>query len=189
MNERHADVLVTTTEAVEGRGVIRYLGPVFAEHVRSSGLLRGLADDVRHALDDRAEEFDSELLDGRVTCVRELRRHAADLQAHAVVGVRFEIEVLRGGIVATMAHGTAVQLDQPVAGGWVVAPTGSADHPIVDELRRGGSATLAELSGRMDVDVDWLDATLTTLEDSGQIVLDGEGRWVPADLQPPNRSA
>lgn len=180
MTEHTADVLITTTGTVEGRQIIRYLGPVFGEHVHSSGWLRSLADDVRHALDDRIEEFDGELLDGRASAVRELRRHAGDLRAHAVVGTTFEVEVLKNGVLATMAQGTAVVLDEPVVGGWVSAPPeGAADHPIVAELRAGPD-TLAGLSARMDVEVDWLDTTLTALEDAGAVVMDDRGRWHPA---------
>lgn len=179
--ETHADVLITTGPTVEGRQVIRYLGPVFGEHVQSPGWLRGIADDVRHALDDRAEEFDTELLGGRVQAVRELRRHAADLQAHAVIAVDVQVQALRGGVIATLAQGTAVQLDAPVPGGWITEPAGRGDHPIVEALRDGGPATLGDLSARMDVDVDWLDATLVSLEDAGQVRMDAEGRWAPAD--------
>lgn len=178
-----ADVLITTTDGVEGRRIVRYLGPVFGEHVhpQNQGGLRGLADDVRHVLDDRIDEVDSDLLEGRVHATSELRRHAADLRAHAVVATRYEVEVLRGGVVATLAQGTAVQLDRPVEGGWVTAPIGRGDHPIVEELRTGGAATLAELSSRMDTEIDWLDTTLTTLEESGHVVMGEGGQWHPTD--------
>jgi uncharacterized protein YbjQ (UPF0145 family) len=181
MTDHPNDVLITTTDRVEGRSVVRYLGPVFAEHVHAPGWLRGLADDVRHAFDARSEEFDTDLLESRAAVVRELRRHAEELKAHAVVATRFEVEELRGGVVATLAHGTAVQLDLPAPGGWVVDPPGRGDHPIVEELRRGGHATLAELSARMDADLDWLDITLSSLEEAGAVVMDDEGRWRPAD--------
>ena len=177
----HADVLVTTGDRVEGRTVIRYLGLVFGEHVQSPGWLRGIADDVRHALDDRTDEIDTDLLSGRTEALREMRRHAVDLKAHAIVGVDFQVQPLRGGVVATLAQGTAVLLDTPVGGGWITAPASGGDHPIVAELRSGGPATLGELSGRMDVDIDWLDATLVTLEDAGAVEMDSEGRWVPSD--------
>lgn len=186
MPDRTADVLITTTDGVEGRHVVRYLGPVFGEHVhaQNQGGLRGLADDLRHALDDRSEGFDTDLLEGRVSAVRELHRHAAELKAHAVVATRFEVEVLRGGVVATLAQGTAVQLDVPVIGGWVTKPAGRGDHPIVAELRTGGAATLADLSARLDTEIDWLDAMLTTLEDGGAVVMDPDGLWRPADEDP-----
>lgn len=184
MTDRSADVLITTTDGVQGRTIVRYLGPVFGEHVQSAGWLRGLADDVRHALEDRRDEFDTELLAARAEAVRELRQHAEDLQAHAVVATRFDVEVLKGGIVATLSQGTAVQLDRPVTGGWVTEPTGRGDHPIVAELRAGGVATLAELSSRMDVDIDWLDVTLSSLEEAGSVAMDDQGRWRPVDDQP-----
>jgi uncharacterized protein YbjQ (UPF0145 family) len=174
------DVLVTTGDRVEGRAVTRYLGIVFGEHVHSPGWLRGLADDVRHALDDRVAELDTELLTGRTAALRELRRHAAYLRAHAVVGVHFQVQPLRGGVVATLAQGTAVLLDTPVAAGWVASPAGEADHPIVAALREGGPATLSELSSRLDVEVDWLDAVLVGLEDAGAVEMDADGRWAPA---------
>ncbi|HUG84947.1 MAG TPA: heavy metal-binding domain-containing protein [Euzebya sp.] len=181
MTNPSRDVLITTTDGVAHRSVVRYLGPVFGEHVHAPGGLRGLADDVRHALDDRSSEYDSELLQGRVAAVRELRKHAGELRAHAVVAVHFDVQALRGGVLATLAQGTAVQLDRPADGGWVITPTGRGDHPIVEELRTGGSATLAELSSRMDTEVDWLDATLTSLEESGLVVMGEGGRWHPAD--------
>lgn len=181
MTDSPRDVLITTTDGVQHRRIVRYLGPVFGEHVHAPGGLRGLADDVRHALDDRTSEYDSDLLQGRVAAVRELRKHAGELRAHAVVAVHFDVQALRGGVVATLAQGTAVQLDRPVDGGWVTTPVGSADHPIVEELRTGGSATLAELSSRMDSEVDWLDATLTTLEEAGLVVMGDGGRWHPAE--------
>ncbi|MGI9016137.1 MAG: heavy metal-binding domain-containing protein [Euzebya sp.] len=177
----HADILVTTADTVEGRMVVRYLGVVFGEHVHSPGWLRGIADDVRHALDDRVEELDTELLSGRTAALRELRRHAAELKATAVVGADFQVQTLRGGVVATLAQGTAVLLDAPVTGGWITPPISGGDHPIVEELRTHGPSTLADLSTRMDVDIDWLDATLVTLEDAGVVTMDTAGRWVPSD--------
>lgn len=174
------DVLVTTGDRVEGRTVTRYLGLVFGEHVHSTGWLRGLADDVRHALDDRIDELDTGLLNGRTAALREMRRHATELKAHAIIGAAFQVQPLRGGVLATLAQGTAVLLDAPAGGGWIDPPASGRDHPIVAELREGGPATLAELSSRMDVDIDWLDATLVSLEDAGTVVMDEQGRWAPA---------
>lgn len=176
-----ADILLTTGPTVEGRTIVRYLGVVLGEHVHSPGWLRGIADDVRHAFDDRQDEIDTDLLGGRAEALRELHRHAADLRAHAVVGVDVQVQSLRGGVVAMLAQGTAVLLDRPTAGGWVVEPPEADDHPVVAALREHGPATLGALSGTMDVDVDWLDATLASLEDAGLVEMDADGRWAPAE--------
>lgn len=171
------EVLVTTADTVHGRRIVRYLGIVFGEHVHAPGWLRGIAEDVRHALDDRREEIDTDLLHGRAAALRELRRHARELRANAVIAVHFQVQPMRGGVVATLAHGTAVLLDDATPGGWISAPEDDGPHPVVAALREDGPASLAELSIRMAVDIDWLDATLQTLEDAGQVEMDDDGTW------------
>jgi uncharacterized protein YbjQ (UPF0145 family) len=105
-------VLLTTTPLLEGRPIRLYLGLVHGETILGANLFRDLLASVRDVVGGRARAYESTLQRAREIAIEEMARRARLLGADAVVGVRIEVG-LTGGMLMACATGTAVNLAPP----------------------------------------------------------------------------
>lgn len=104
-------MIITTTPSVEGYEITGYYGIVFGEVISGVNLLKDLGAGLRNVFGGRSQGYEDELVNARNQALAELERRAADLQAHAVIGVDIDYEVLgQGDMLMVTASGTAVQL-------------------------------------------------------------------------------
>ena len=103
-------MIVTTTNAVEGRRVREYRGIVFGEVISGVNVLKDFAAGLSNFFGGRSNTYEEELSTARVTALEELEQRAAALGANAVVGVDIDYEVLGSdnGMLMVTASGTAV---------------------------------------------------------------------------------
>jgi uncharacterized protein YbjQ (UPF0145 family) len=105
-------MLVTTTNEIEGRRIVKYLG-----------LVRGITARSRSVLGNIGAGFQS-LFGGNISIYTELAekareeayelmvQHAGALGANAVVAMRYDANEITDGITEVLAYGTAVVVDQ-----------------------------------------------------------------------------
>ena len=107
-------MIVTTTQGVEGRRIVQYLGIVTGEAVLGANLFRDLFAGIRDIVGGRSGSYEKELQRARRIALEELQEQAAELGANAVVGVDLDYEVLGGnnGMLMVSASGTAVVVQQ-----------------------------------------------------------------------------
>lgn len=105
-------MIVTTTSQIDGRPVAQYLGVVSAQSVQGVNFVRDFFARFRDVFGGRSQTLESALRTAREQATDELQRHAKQLGADAVVGVKFEISMpsAQGGMVVMFASGTAVRL-------------------------------------------------------------------------------
>ena len=104
-------MIITTTPSVEGYEITGYYGIVFGEVISGVNILKDLGAGLRNVFGGRSQGYEDELINARNQALAELERRAADLQAHAVIGVDIDYEVLgQGDMLMVTASGTAVQL-------------------------------------------------------------------------------
>jgi uncharacterized protein YbjQ (UPF0145 family) len=103
-------VIVTTTQGIEGKRIVQYLGIVTGEAVLGANLFRDLFAGIRDIVGGRSGSYEKELQRARRIALEELQELAAELGANAVVGVDLDYEVLGGnnGMLMVSASGTAV---------------------------------------------------------------------------------
>lgn len=106
------DMIITTTNSIEGRQIQDYLGVVFGEMISGIDFVRDFTAGLTNFFGGRSKSYEEELVDARKTALRELEERAARLGADAVVGVKMDYEVLGSdnGMLMVTVSGTAVTL-------------------------------------------------------------------------------
>lgn len=109
-SETPSEMIVTTTNHVEGRPVQRYCGIVTGEVIVGANLFRDLFASVRDIVGGRSGAYEEVLARAREEALGEMRQRAISLGGNAVIGVDLDYEVLgsKGSMLMVSATGTAV---------------------------------------------------------------------------------
>ena len=106
-------MILTTTDAIEGRSVSQYLGIVSGEAIMGANIFKDFFASIRDIVGGRSGSYEKAFNSAKDHALEELMEHAATLGADAVIGVDLDYEVI-GGDQRTMlmvsANGTAVKL-------------------------------------------------------------------------------
>ena len=105
-------MIITTTDQVEGRRVIDYLGVVTGEAIIGVNVFRDFFAGIRDIVGGRSGGYQNALKDAREHAMADMRDSAKRLGADAVVGVDLDYEVLgkENGMLMVSINGTAVRL-------------------------------------------------------------------------------
>ncbi|MBC6680204.1 putative heavy metal-binding protein [Zhenpiania hominis] len=106
-------MVVTTTNAVEGRKVVEYKDIVFGEVITGINFFKDIGAGLRNMFGGRSQGYEDELCNARNEALEEMKRRAASLGANAVIGVDIDYEVLGSdnGMLMVTASGTAVTVE------------------------------------------------------------------------------
>jgi uncharacterized protein YbjQ (UPF0145 family) len=106
-------IIVTTTQGVEGRRIVRYAGLVTGEAIMGANIFKDLFAGIRDIVGGRSATYERELRNARDVALAELRQAAADLGANAVVGVDLDYETVgaNGSMLMVTISGTAVVVE------------------------------------------------------------------------------
>lgn len=103
-------MICTTTNAIEGHPVQRYLGIVTGEVIAGANIFRDFFASVRDVVGGRSASYEEVLANARDQALQEMQARAAALGGNAVVGVDIDYEVLgkAGSMLMVSCSGTAV---------------------------------------------------------------------------------
>lgn len=106
-------MLITTTNTVEGRKAIKYLGLVSGEAIMGANILKDIFAGIRDIVGGRAEAYEQELGRAKAIALEEMQSRAAQLGANAVIAVDLDYETVgaNGSMLMVSASGTAVVLE------------------------------------------------------------------------------
>lgn len=106
-------MVVTTTNAVEGRKVVEYKDIVFGEVITGINFFKDIGAGLRNMFGGRSQGYEDELCNARNEALEEMKRRAASLGANAIIGVDIDYEVLGSdnGMLMVTASGTAVTVE------------------------------------------------------------------------------
>lgn len=101
---------ITTTPSIDGKRITKYCGVVAGEAILGANVFKDIFAGIRDLVGGRSATYERELQRARDIALTELREHAVDLGANAVVGVDLDYEVLGAGngMLMVSASGTAV---------------------------------------------------------------------------------
>jgi uncharacterized protein YbjQ (UPF0145 family) len=107
-------MIITTTDQVEGRRVIDYLGVVTGEAIIGVNVFRDFFAGIRDIVGGRSAAYEGELRKAKAIALEEMEQQAKDLGANAVLSVDLDYETIQvgsgGGMLMVSASGTAVVL-------------------------------------------------------------------------------
>jgi len=105
-------MLITTTDAIDGKKVSQYLGIVTGESIIGANIFRDLFAGIRDIVGGRAAGYERALGDARRMAMADMENAARELGADAVIGVDLDYEQVgqSGGMLMVSINGTAVKL-------------------------------------------------------------------------------
>ena len=106
-------MLMTTTPAVEGKQIVRYLGVVTGETIIGANVFRDFLAGVRDFFGGRSASYEAVLREAKDTALEEMARQAEALGANAVVGIDLDYETVggSGSMLMVTCSGTAVRVE------------------------------------------------------------------------------
>lgn len=101
-------MIVTTTPTIEGKSIKEYKGIVAGEAIMGANVVRDIFASITDIVGGRSGAYEEKLIQARQISMEEMKQHAEELGANAVVGVDIDYEVVREGMLMVTAAGTAV---------------------------------------------------------------------------------
>ncbi len=104
-------MIVTTLDAVPGRNVVRVLGLVRGNTVRCRHMGQDIKAAFRNLVGGEVLEYTKLMAESREQSIDRMVAQARELEADAVVAVRFTTSQIMGMAAEILVYGTAVKLD------------------------------------------------------------------------------
>ncbi|RWU07613.1 YbjQ family protein [Pedobacter chitinilyticus] len=106
-------MLITTTNNVEGKKVVKYIGLVTGETIIGANFFKDIFAGLRDIVGGRAGSYEQVLREAKNTAVNEMQQYAAAMGANAIIGVDLDYETVGSGgsMLMVTASGTAVVLE------------------------------------------------------------------------------
>ncbi len=106
-------MLVTTTNTIEGKKIVRYLGLVSGEAIMGANIFRDFFAGIRDIVGGRSAAYEKELRKAKDLAVEEMIEQAKLLGGNAVIAVDLDYETVGqgGSMLMVSANGTAVVLE------------------------------------------------------------------------------
>lgn len=110
-------MLITTTNVVQGKKVVRYLGLVSGEAILGANLFKDIFASIRDIVGGRSSAYERELREAKTIAVREMTEQAQGMGGNAVLGVDLDYETIgqNGSMLMVSASGTAVVVEEEEA--------------------------------------------------------------------------
>lgn len=103
--------MTSTTFEIHGYRIVRHLGVVRGITVRSRGLVGQFAASLRTIAGGKIHEYVSLCEETRGEAFGLMTKHAEELGANAIVGVRYDATELAENMTEVLAYGTAVVVE------------------------------------------------------------------------------
>ena len=104
-------MLVSTTNDIPGRRIVRHVGLVRGITVRSRSALGNLAGGFQSLFGGKLTIFVSLAETARQEAYDHLCQHATEAGANAVIGMRYDANEIMEGITEVLAYGTGVVVE------------------------------------------------------------------------------
>lgn len=104
-------MIVTTTEAVEGRRITENLGLVRGNVIRARHVGRDVGAALRNLFGGEIREYTKLMAESREQAVDRMVEDAERMGADAVVNVRFTTSMIMNSAAEILAYGTAVEME------------------------------------------------------------------------------
>ncbi|MCF8240778.1 MAG: heavy metal-binding domain-containing protein [Melioribacteraceae bacterium] len=106
-------MLVTTTNNLEGKKIVKYLGLVSGEAIMGANIFRDFFAGIRDIVGGRSSAYEKELRKAKDIAIQEMSDHARALGGNAVIAVDLDYETVGqgGSMLMVSANGTAVVVE------------------------------------------------------------------------------
>jgi uncharacterized protein YbjQ (UPF0145 family) len=103
-------VLITTTNTLQGKEIVEYLGVASGQAIMGANVVRDFLAGITDVIGGRSGAYESKLNDAKEIALREMAQEARAMGGNAVIGVDLDFETIRDGMIMCIATGTAVRV-------------------------------------------------------------------------------
>ena len=109
-------MIVTTTNNIEGKKVVKYLGIVSGEAIIGANIVKDFFAGIRDIVGGRSGSYEEGLREAKDIALREMQEQAFRIGANAILAVDLDYETLgsNGSMLMVSSSGTAVVLEDAV---------------------------------------------------------------------------
>ena len=110
-------MIVTTTNNIEGKKVVKYLGIVSGEAIIGANIVKDFFAGIRDIVGGRSGSYEEGLREAKDIALREMQEQAFRIGANAILAVDLDYETLgsNGSMLIVSSSGTAVVLEDAVS--------------------------------------------------------------------------
>jgi uncharacterized protein YbjQ (UPF0145 family) len=105
-------VIITTTETIAGKKVVRTLGLVKGNTIRARHFGRDIAASFRSVVGGEITDYTKMMAESREQSLDRMVEEAKGLGANAIVAMRFSTSSMMQGAAELVAYGTAVVMEE-----------------------------------------------------------------------------
>lgn len=104
-------MLLSTTNTIEGRKIVKHLGLVKGNTIRARHVGRDIMAGLRHIVGGEISDYTKMMAESREQALDRMIEDAQSMGANAIVQIRFTTSMLMGGASEILAYGTAVLVE------------------------------------------------------------------------------
>lgn len=104
-------MLLSTTETIHGRKIIKHLGLVRGNTIRARHIGRDIMAIIRHIIGGEITDYTKMMAESREQAIDRMIEDAQKLGANAIVSIDFSSQMIMGGASEILAYGTAVVVE------------------------------------------------------------------------------
>ena len=104
-------MLMSTTETIEGKKIIKHLGLVKGNTIRARHLGRDIMAGLRNIVGGEISDYTKMMGESREQALDRMAEDAQNLGANAIVGVKFATSMVMQSASEILAYGTAVVVE------------------------------------------------------------------------------
>lgn len=104
-------MIVTTTDGIVGKRIVRTLGMVRGNTIRARHLGKDITAVLRNMVGGEISEYTKLMAEAREQAMDRMVEEARSLGADAIVELRFSTSMVMNAAAELLAYGTAVQLE------------------------------------------------------------------------------
>ena len=105
-------MIVVTTDTVAGHAITKNLGTVIGNTIRARHLGKDISAGLRSLVGGEITEYTGMMAESREQSLQRMLDRAKQLNADAIIGVRFQTSMIMQGSAELLVYGTAVNLKQ-----------------------------------------------------------------------------
>ena len=105
------EIIITTGNEVPGKRIIKVLGIVKGSTVRARNIGRDIGAGLKSIVGGEVKTYTDMTMHARDEAYNRMVNQAIDMDANAIIGVRFMTSMVMTGASEMLAYGTAVKID------------------------------------------------------------------------------
>ncbi len=103
-------MIISTSDTIPGKEISQVLGIVKGNTVRARNLGRDLLAVIKNLIGGEIEEYTKLMAESREQALDRMKQMAMEMQADAVINVRFATSYIMANAAEILVYGTAVKL-------------------------------------------------------------------------------